>query len=106
MGYIQHHAIIVTSLKSEIGRAHRQAKDIFKSVGAIRKSPCNGYSSFFIPPDGSKEGWASSDEGNNWRRKFIGWLESQAYKDGSNIFKYVEVMYGDDEGQAEVTNHN
>lgn len=53
----------------------------------------NGYQSFFIPPDGSKERWDASDEGNRRRNEFIKWLKSRKV-----LVDWVEVQFGDDEG--------
>jgi hypothetical protein len=33
----------------------------------IMHSPVNGYKTFFIPPDGSKEGWGPSNDGDEER---------------------------------------
>ncbi|HEV8716163.1 MAG TPA: hypothetical protein VGX03_25475 [Candidatus Binatia bacterium] len=99
MGYMQHHAIIVTScINEKFSAAYKKAKELFPKVSDPVPSGTNGYYSFFIPPDGSKEGWEASDAGDERRRIFRGWLNSQAYEDGSNSLKWVEVQYGDDEG--------
>lgn len=107
MGYIRHHAILVTSWNSEdIGKALAMVLEIFGDVPSVIESEINGYHSFFIPPDGSKEGWAESDDGDECRNKFINWIKDQAHKDGSNNIRFAEVLYGDDEGKAEVERHN
>lgn len=88
MGYIRHHAIIVTGYTEEgIGRAHAKALEIFTSsfpdyrerelfcwVSPISPPAINGYQTFFVGPDGSKEGWTASDFGDDLRQKFIDWL--------------------------------
>jgi hypothetical protein len=120
MGYIRHHAIVVTSYASfgsSLEDAHEKAKEIFNTmnhyndsrnnvVSEIVVSPVNGYASFFIAPDGSKEGWEESQDGDTKRELFIRWINEQAYEDGSNSISYAELFYGDDEGHSEIVNHN
>ncbi|MDX2253254.1 MAG: hypothetical protein NW202_13295 [Nitrospira sp.] len=100
MGYMRHHAIVVTSWdESRINAAYNRAAEIFGSpyVSSVIKSPLNGCSSFFVPPDGSKEGWPESEVGDARRAEFIAHLHAQAYDDGSNALKWVVPWYGDDE---------
>ena len=88
MGYIRHHAIIVTGYTEEsIGRAHAKALEIFSDsipaykgrelfcwVSPISPPAINGYLTFFVGPDGSKEGWEPSDFGEELRKTFVNWL--------------------------------
>lgn len=108
MGYIRHHSIVVTSWDEEqIKKAHTKAKEMCgEIVSNIVESKINGYGSFFIAPDGSKEGWVESDCGNDNRKNYIRWILEQNYDDGSNPLSYVEFYYGDDEGGSEIVNHN
>ena len=108
MGYIRHHAIIVTTWDIEkLEVARKKAKELFgKMVSKIVKSELNGYCSFFIPPDGSKEGWADSERGDENRKKLIEFIETLGHDDGSSSYDYVEVFYGDDEGESKIINHN
>jgi hypothetical protein len=75
MGTIQHDAIIVTGRDYKnhcpVKRLHNVAKIIFPSVSDILESGTNGYQSFFVPPDGSKEMWEESDTGDERRKIFI-----------------------------------
>ncbi len=107
MGYMRHHAIIVTSWDRElVEKAYLKAEEIFY-VGFISNltgPTTNGYSSFFVPPDGSKEGWGESDIGDEKRRVFIDWLIEQAYDDGSNCLEFVEVEFSNDDIGASVIN--
>jgi hypothetical protein len=108
MGYIKHHAIIVTGWRDEeLKEAQQKAKEIFeknfesdpyekplagKLVSDIIQGIVNGYSSFFIAPDGSKEGWAISNNADAARKEFINWLrETDTYLD------YVEIVFGGDD---------
>jgi len=60
MGFISHHAIIVTSngydeADRKLQEAHDYANKYFGSLTTqIIQSPLNGYKTFFIAPDGSK----------------------------------------------------
>lgn len=108
MGYIKHHGIAVTSCIDElIKEAHTRAKSIFNErTSDILNSETNGYKSFFIAPDGSKEGWPESDRGDKERDSFVKWVNEQAYEDGSNSISFCEFFYGEDNGYALIENHN
>ena len=97
MGDIHHHAIVVTGWNpARVKQAHAQASKIFEWVSPISPEVVNGYSSFFIPPDGSKEGWGPSNKGESLRDGFINWLnKSLTYDDGESKVEWVEVGYGD-----------
>ncbi len=108
MGYIRHHAIIVTSWDEKaIRKARKKAKEIFDDlVTRATESKVNGFYTFLICPDGSKEGWEESDMGDAGRKAFIKWIKSNADEDGGNSISYTEVFYGDDNGQSKVVSHN
>lgn len=114
MGYIRHHTIVVTGYSKEDTESIRQkAISIFgkhflkegieykgeELVSEIVYSAINGYTSFFIAPDGSKEGWETSKNGDSARAELIEILNK------SNL-SYVELYFGDDEGNSEVLSHN
>ncbi len=107
MGYMRHHAILVTSGPGEkIEAAHNKASEIFSGPGELSPlaSPVmNSTRSFAAYPDGSKEGVSESDVGDAKRAAFIGYLNSQAYEDGSTSLDWVEVQYGDEEGDTVIT---
>lgn len=102
MGYIKHHAIIITSWDD---KALAKIKKKFPIVGKVIKSHINGYCSLFVPPDGSKEGWPDSDNGDIIRREIKNYIKSLAYEDGSNSVQYVEVSY-DEESEVKIESHN
>lgn len=108
MGYMRHHAIVVTSVFGDkIKAAHEKALEIFKHFPDRRVSPIlgaviNGYQSFFVAPDGSKEFWTDSDDHDEYRKEFRRWLRSQCYEDGSSPIEWVEVQYGDAERETMV----
>jgi hypothetical protein len=74
-------------------------------VTPVVHSKMNGYSHFAIMPDGSKEGWADSDNGDEKRQDFKDML-LQENRIG-NYCEFVEVRYGrDDGGVAEAVDSN
>lgn len=81
MGYLRRHAIVVTGddyeESKDILAAHAKATEIFPWVSPICPPQVNGERSFFIPPDGSKEGWSDSDKGDERRNEFVEWLRSE-----------------------------
>ena len=99
VGYIKHHAIVVTGggypeADRVLEIAHRQAKHLFGSmVSNIVESPMNGYKSFFVAPDGSKERWDVSNEYDEKRSLFSIYLNGFAFEDGSSPIYYVEISY-------------
>ncbi len=96
MGVMHHHAIVVTSFSvAAVEEAHVKAAEIWPGVSPISPEAINGYTSFFVPPDGSKEGWEPSDRGNDQRQEFIEWMNAQAHEDGSNFLTWVEVGFGE-----------
>ncbi len=97
MGYMVHHAIIVTSeFRDKIMEAHVYAQTVFTEVSPIIQASVNIAGSFFVPPDGSKEGWVASDEGDSKREKFVEYLRAQ-----ENL-SWVEVQFGDDDGDNKI----
>jgi hypothetical protein len=106
MGYMRHHAIIVTSFDADlVTQAHAKATGLGMLVTNITRDSVNGYQSFLAAPDGSKEGWDESDAGDARRAEFIDWLDSRRYEDDSTSIDWVEVQYGDDNGDNKVLRH-
>lgn len=109
MGYMRHNAIIVSSWDRKLLKeTEKKAVDIFGRiyVSPIIESRANREVSFFIPPDGSKEGWETSMQGDIDRDNFIRWIDAKRYDDGSSALKWVEVQYGDDEGKTKIIRHS
>lgn len=82
MGTTQHHAIVVTASSLEQAHdLHRRASEIFseQSLTRVHLAPHNGYASFVVLPDGSKEGWLPSNEYDEKRRKFVEILRKRSY---------------------------
>jgi hypothetical protein len=94
MGYSRHHAIVVTSWdEKHIELAHAKAREIFGDhVTEILPPATNGYRTFLIGPDGSKEWWPESDAGDKRRAEFRQWVEtSKMWLDAA------EMQYHDEE---------
>lgn len=106
MGHILHHAIVVTSWSDvAIEAAAIAAREAGCRVIGPSEAAINGYRSILVCPDGSKSGWADSDDGDGCRDQFISYLRSCRYKDGSSSMEWVEVAYGGDDRTAEVSRH-
>lgn len=101
MGYIRKHAIIVTAFDAiDATVARQKAIGIFKNeegcigdkfgrmISDIMQAPINDEYTFFIGPDGSKEGWDTSDKADAMRNEFTSWLNKNGYS-------FAEVMYDD-----------
>lgn len=100
MSSVRHDAIIVSICgdlqHSSIETAHEVATRMCANVSPIVGSTINGYHSFLVAPDGSKEGWPESREGDQGRAEFVHWLDAQQYEDGSSPYDWVEVRFADD----------
>lgn len=104
MGVMCHHAIVITSFDEKaISDAHTKALQIFpaEQVTSVTPRYMNGYQSFLIGPDGSKEGWEDSYIGDTNRERFVEWLNSYAFDDGSSLLTWVEVEFGNEYGSPQ-----
>ena len=107
----RHHAIVVTSTKrghiQEALCAARECFPVAQISDLVRQAPDLGDSrySFFVGPDGSKEGWPQSDRGNAARDLFTDWLTARTLESDANhlYLQWVEVEYGDYTGYKEDT---
>ncbi len=100
MGHIRHHAVVVTSLDEGIEPFHAKAVEIFGgAVSAIVNSEVNGYRSFLVAPDGSKEGWEVSADGERRRHEFIAYLTQRRRDHPWDALDWVLIQYGDDLGE-------
>jgi len=108
MGYIKHHTIVVTSFSDElIKESHEKAKSIHgELVSELVLSTSNSWTSFFVAPDGSKEGWPASDTGDSKRHEFIDYLDSLNHSDGRGSISYCELFFGEDNGYSQILSHN
>lgn len=114
---IRHHTLVVTvhdqklaeKLRlqiSDLYKKNMEAKNGFQLISPIVASLIGGYYTFFIAPDGSKEGYDLSDDGDMIRTKVIELLESYKTNDATFPVSYVELFYGDDFLSPQVIRHN
>jgi hypothetical protein len=101
MGYIRHQGIIVTGsdytdcgLKHDTAIARDKALELGLPCSEIVHGRANATTSFFIAPDGSKEGWALSTEQEERRKQWIEW----ARKSGL-YFDWAAVAFGGDDAE-------
>jgi hypothetical protein len=108
MGFTKHEAIIVTGFnQAHVHLAHRFAKSLFnvngtKAVSSVVQSHVNMYFSFFIGPDGSKNGWADNERGDDRRSTFREWCVDALNSETPMYLDVVEIRYGGDEPWAEI----
>lgn len=100
MGVINHNAVIATT---ESHKNIDDLKDWITYLGNIEESmlfvfiDCvsNNICTVILAPDGEDEGTKYSDKGDDLRQKFIKYLGSEKYNDGSDIWSWIEVGYGE-----------
>jgi hypothetical protein len=107
VGYLRHECMVVSSWdRKAVERAHKSALLIFKEydleeiVGDVTPHKMNGGAAFLIAPDGSKEGWSHSHDGDEARKEFKAYLKGVAGKD---FVEWCEVLIGGDDGEYRVT---
>lgn len=102
MGRIAHDAIIVTTVDfrpgglPDIDAFRESLPEDFRQlvIGPIRATQ-NGYVSYAFLPDGSKEGRAASNEGDNYRARFAA-LFDQSFTNGDGHEDVVSLGFGPD----------
>ena len=94
MGRMRHHTIVITDWdEATLAEIHATASALECRPSEIVRSEINGYASFFVPPDGSKEGWQDSERGD-WRRARL--VEALA----ASACDWVEIEFGGDSAAA------
>lgn len=107
MGYVAHNMIVIVScFDKEIEAAHDEASRIFPWVSPLSPAVVNGYRSFFVPPDGSKEGWEESDTGDSRRARFKAWLVERMCSDGSSFCDWAEVRIGEEHSDVGIVDYS
>lgn len=108
MGYIRHHTIAITSWKKEeLEKLHIKINAIAPNIITnIYKSPLNGYHTFYLIPDGSKEGWEESEAYNEIRNRIKNIIKEMKYDDGSNCIRFCELYYGGDDSKPKIEGFN
>lgn len=97
MGHIIHDAIVVTANEGHAKEAQAHAVFLGLKCSPAQEGDSNGYFSFLILPDGSKEGWAKSDEAGKKRQLWEKWAQAQDHS-----LEWVHVRFGDDFGEPKV----
>jgi hypothetical protein len=104
MGVIQHNAILATAWSEEcflsardwIGTLDEGERQMFFSM----HSPVNSFWTVVLTPDGSKEGWPESEQGDALRDAFIAFLSTS----DTGCWQWIEVGYGELGAQIVRTN--
>jgi hypothetical protein len=90
MGTIRHNAIVITaSAQRDLVSLQQKCTELGVLHCTQPNEGINGYRSLLVCPDGSKEGWPASDEGNNRRDLLAAWLKLQG------TYEWAEVWYGE-----------
>jgi hypothetical protein len=99
VGYIKHDTIVCTAWDAKyVAPVHEKAVQLFGDlVSEIIEGKSNGQVSFFIAPDGSKEGWDVSDDCDVLRDQFLRYL-----KEANSFVDYVHVRFGGDDDNTQV----
>lgn len=103
MGYMRHHSILVSVWsKDRADEIYERAKCEFgdEMVTMNSKPLTNGYWIIHVMPDGSKEGWDTSDEFDESRDRFVEYLDEFKWCD------YAIVQWADDDGDNRVVRVN
>lgn len=99
MGVINHNAVIATTWSDdkadELQKWIDNLEETERSLIVRSGSWVNGYNSFAVMPDGSKESWDESDAGDNFRFRVMERLLLDNYDDGSSPWDWVEVGFGE-----------
>lgn len=100
MGYIAHNAILITGMLESVEKIHAKAMEIFGTeagVSSFVASYTNHYISFFVAPDGSKEGWDESNNGDERRNEFVKYLTKSNDSRHGPFCYWVEVRYDEND---------
>lgn len=99
MSHVQHQVMCITSWNQElINKIHDECKMSYIDVSPIIKSMVNAYYTFFIPPSGSKEGWAHEKVHLGQLNEVERIIKLHDYEDGGNPIEYCRAVYGENEG--------
>lgn len=102
MSNIKHNSIIFLSWREEdvkevieeAVKVYEKHKDGSSSlISGLIPTITNSGLSFFIAPDGSKEGWDTSKCIDNAREELLDWLKGNS----DNHTDYIEVRFGGDD---------
>lgn len=82
MGHIKHHTMSVVDYGYpnsyiELKKARNKTIELGMTASDIVTSPVNEYHSFFVAPDGSKEGWNESLIGDKQREELVNFIRRE-----------------------------
>jgi hypothetical protein len=114
---IRHHTIAITSadravletLRMQIINIYKEKMEAKKGaqlVSPLVESLINNFCTFYIAPDGSKEGYDASEDGDVIRKLIIELINKLKQLDGENPVRFVEVFFGDDTTKSEIVASN
>ena len=107
MGWILHNAIVATSWQEDAAAALVAYAESLGAQALMGAPVINGYVTVLIAPDGSKEDWEESAEGDERRAKIKAWIRAAASepigKASGHYFEWCEIAYGDDDEGAAIT---
>ena len=99
MGVINHNAVIATTWSLEKADNLQEwietLGDKRRLIIRAKETLVNGYHTFIVVPNGSKEGWEDSDNGDRLRERVIIRLSKDNYEDNSSPWNWVEVGFGE-----------
>jgi len=101
MGYMLHHAIIITGTNIDhLGIVRTFAINKGNHCSETVKGTINDQFSFFVAPDGSKEGWNESDEADLSRKYLKDFLDNNL-----NLYvNAIEIQFaGDNHDDDKIT---
>lgn len=103
MGYIINHTIVVEGFdEADVIAARGAASAIFAGhnlhglVTGVYTHAVNGTMTFMVVPDGSKEGWDTSANGDAARDEFVAWLRDARGATDPKYLDWVEIAYPED----------
>ena len=79
MGTIIHHAIVATTWQPDEDFSELVALVGDRGKCWVCPPVVNNYRTFFLAPDGSKENWPPSDDGDALRNEVVAWLEREDF---------------------------
>lgn len=117
MKNIKHHTIAITSndkvqleaLRNRVLSIYKEKMEAKKGnqiVSPIFESLINSFCTFYIIPDGSKEGYDASEDGDTVRKSIVELINSYNQAGRENIFRFIEISYGEDASAPQIISFN
>ena len=97
MSIVVHSAILVTcAIETHLMVAYDEAKRLGLHIIGPSDPMLNGYRTFVIHSNGSKEGWSEAEEDQLMLARFEQWIKMQVFSDGSSVLEWCRITYGND----------